>query len=566
MMTMHALIHLAQVEAQPLIDPFKWLLLVLPILPWAWLVSTKLEKDAVYFHLDKRLWNGIYLGTGGAAVVAMLLIPIFWIGWPVGVILLWTPIIIYWQYRNKQVPEEHIFRLTGDTIRERLEKRRQASAARSAAISFVGPDGTTVDVPMKEDPRFPVHLIVEDLLGPAVAARASRLEIAISQSGAQVTQTIDGVRYRRDPLTAEDAASVIDYLKSVAGLDVQNRRRRQVGTFRMEDPEGESKVLTATTAGSSNSQELRLEFDRETQLNRPYDGIGLLPQQMEQLEFLEDREKRTGIVLLGAPSGHGLSTMAYSFLGHHDAFTANVKTWERETLIRLDGVDHLQFDSSSPEADYATGLQSILRRDPDIVMVGDIEQGNTAEIAAFHATDSDPLLYVCQHQGSVQEQIVDWVKRVGDIKQAVKPLLAVVNGRLVRELCPNCRQPYTPNPEQLKKLGLPGDVKQLYKASGKVQVKNKIENCSVCQGTGYFGQTGVFEVMVLDNKARKLLLANDLQGAYMHCRGNKMIFLQQAGLRRVVEGRTTLEEVARVAGATSKKSSHPTPRPQPTTA
>src|SRR5690606_8309651 len=121
-------------------------------------------------------------------------------------------------------------------------------------------------------------------------------------------QTIDGVRYRRDPLPADGANQLIDYLKDIAGLDVQNRRRRQVGTCKMTGPSGQ-KTVTVTTQGSSSGQELRVDFDRADQLTRPFDSIGLLPQQIEALKQFDTSENRHGVILLGAPSGHGLTTM-----------------------------------------------------------------------------------------------------------------------------------------------------------------------------------------------------------------------------------------------------------------
>jgi len=118
---------------------------------------------------------------------------------------------------------------------------------------------------------------------------------------------------------------------------------------------------------------------------------------------------------------------------------------------------------------------------------------------------------------------------------------------LLRSLCPNCRQAYQPTPEQLRKLNLPAKkVSQLYRASGKVQVKNKIEDCQICRGTGYLGQTAAFEVFVVDDEARKMLATGDLKAALAHARRNNMFYLQEAALSKVISGETTLEEVVRV--------------------
>jgi len=561
---------LAAADVTLLQNPIKPLLIVGTLLPWAWLVSSKLDKDASYYHLNRLGWNAGHMAAGGAAVLAMFLTPIFWIGWPLGMLILLGPILAYWKVRNAHVPENKRFYLTSEALKAKLEARRAAKATRGALISFLDSKKQPRPVPQKEEPLFPTHLLTEDLVGPAVEARATRLELVPGPSGYLVAQTIDGVKMRRDPVAADAANAVIDYLKDIGGLDVNNRRRRQAGTFTLNSPAGR-RVVSITTAGSSSGQEARLEFDRADQLDKPFDSLGFLPKQLDALKPFTEKEHRHGVILLGAPPGHGLTTLGYSAIGRHDAYTTNIKSLEREILLRRDGIDHVLFDADNPDVDFATNLQSILRRDPDVVIVSDITDKETARTAAHHTQTGGPLIYIPQRSPGVKEQIVDWVKRVGDIKLAVKPLLAVVNGRLVRNVCPNCKQAYKPSPEQLKKMGLPDTVQQLFKAGGKVQVKNKIENCPVCQGIGYFGQTGIFEVMVLDDQARKLIASNDLQGAYMLCRRNGMIFLQEAAMRKVVEGVTSLEEVARViasgggasggGGGGGGKASPPQPQP-----
>jgi len=563
----HSITMLADADAAFLLSPFKPILIAATLAPWAWLISTKLDKDAMYFHLNRIRWNALHMAAAAIAVLCMIFIPIFWVGWPVGLIVLLAPILAYWKVRNAKVPESKRFYLTTQGLAEKMEMRRKDAASRGALIRFIDAEGNRRNVPQKDDPLFSTHLLAEDIIGPSVEARATKVEIAATPKGFLPVQTIDGVKYRRDLIALDAGNQAIDYLKDIAGLDVQDRRRRQIGTCRMEGPSGQ-KELTITTAGSSAGQDMRIEFDRADQLDKPIDGLGYLPQQLEAVKKFDQAEHRHGVVLLGTPPSNGLTTLGYAMIDMHDAYTTNVKTLEREVKMRREGVDHQEFDADNPDVDYATSLQSMLRRDPDVVLGGDplSDVGDeTATVVASYGVDG-PLVYVEQRQPGVKEQVVEWVKRVGDIKKAVKPLNAVVHGRLMRSLCPHCRQPYRPSPEQLKKLNLPAEkVQQLYKANGKVEVKNKIENCPVCHGTGYLGQVGVYEVMVLDDTARKHLMNNDLQGAYTHCRREGMIFLQEAALRKVLEGMTTLEEFARVIAA-AKSAPKPPSQPQPATA
>lgn len=533
-----------------LISPYKPLLMFLTFLPWAWLVADRLDKDAAYFHFKRTQWNAVHLAAGVAALVAMLFIPIFWISWPVGIILLLGPILVYWRHRNANVPEAERFHLSAESLSARMERRRQSRADRNAVLQFTGPGGELREVPQSENPAYGMHMLVEDLLAPALDARAEIVEINVSKNGAQPMQVVDGIRYKREPMSAEAGMQAIDYIKRMAGLDVEDRRRRQSAKFGMRGPNGTSE-LNVTTAGSSSGVVLKLEFNRARRLNKPFDELGMLPSQAEALRFLLEPADRHGVVLIGAPTGQGLSTSCYAFLRRHDAYTSNIKSLEREVELRIDGVDHVQWDANAPEADYATALQSMLRRDPDVVMSSYVKDAETARVIAEQGLEG-PLIYVPQRADSIVEQIREWTRVVGDVKKATRSLQAVINQRLLRRLCPNCRQGFQPTAEQVKKLGLPsGKVQQLHRASGKVQVKNKIENCPVCGGSGYIGQVGVYEVLTLDREARKLLAAGDLKAVLANARRNKMIYMQEAALSKVVSGDTTLEEVARVIASGS---------------
>jgi len=532
-------------EANVLVDWIKPILMVLPFLPWGWLVTTKLEPDARYFHLNYHGWNAAHVAAAILAVVALLAIPIFWVGWPVSMLLLAAPILAYWKVRNGVVPEAQKFKLTGEGFAVKMAARKSAASARDAKVVYLDRSKKPLPVPSRDEPLFPVHILTEQMLEPAVAARATRLELSPAQGGYLVSQFIDGVRYKREMLQPNEANAAIDYLKRAAGLDLEDRRRRQVGQFRMKSTLGET-IVDIATSGAAAGQSLRVDFDRTKRVNRPFDSLGLLQPQIEILKPLLEQADRHGVVLVGAPSGHGLTTTAYSLLGRHDAFTTNIKTLERLIELHLDGIDHTQFDASNPAADFATSLQSILRRDPDIVLIGDLKEPNTGKTAASPGING-PLLYIPQQLDSVAAQFADWARAVGDGKKAAAPLRAIMNQRLLRVVCPQCRQPYQPAADLAKRLGLAANKQHaLYRAGGKVQVKNRVEDCPVCNGVGYFGQIAVFEVMGIDDECRKLLAAGDFKGAYAVARRNKMLYLQEAALAKVRDGQTTVEEIARV--------------------
>jgi len=543
-----------------LVSFYKPLLLFATFVPWAWLVSSKLEKDARILKLKYREFNILYMICAMVALGAWLAVPVFWIGWPLGTVVLMAPVYAYVQVRNRAVPEKSRFLLSKQLI-GRLASAKPVRSVRTA-LRFIDSAGNEHATPRKDNPQQVFHRGLEDVIMPALEARAAQLDFSVGPRGTALTQTIDGVRYKRDAPPADSALPIIDYLKEISGLKGEDRRRRQTANLRLFGPMGETEV-TVVTAGSSQGMEVRLVFNRTKQVSKPIDGLGLLPAQLEAIKTVIPDHERHGIFLFGATAGQGLTTTGYSLIGRHDAYTSNVKTLEREIIARREGVDQVEFDPSNPDIDFATNLQSIIRRDPDIVLISELTEKQTARTAADPGIEG-PLIYIPQRLPTINDQIRHWAKLVGDLKRAVKSLRIVMNQRLVRQVCPNCRQPFEPSAQQLRKMNLPPDkVKQLYQASGKVQLKNKIETCPVCAGTGYFSQIGVFQVMVVTDAVRRLLLAGDLKGALAEARRNKMMYLQEAAVRKVVDGETTIEEVARVTASSSNSKGAPKPTPNP---
>src|SRR5688500_8311493 len=214
-MTIEALLSQQAVSAF-LLSWWKVLLMLPPFMAWAWLVATKLDKDARYFHFNIEMWNGIHLAAGALALAAMLFIPSFWLSWPAGVIILLAPILAYWRVRDQKLPEAQRFKLTGEGLGAKLTARRHARASQQALIEFIDTKGATRQVPLKDDVHYPTHMLAEDVLGPALAARAARVEVVAASGGATIRQFVDGIAYKRETIPADAAIKVIDYLKDIA--------------------------------------------------------------------------------------------------------------------------------------------------------------------------------------------------------------------------------------------------------------------------------------------------------------------------------------------------------------
>ncbi len=533
--------------------PILFLALLVPFMRY----TARFEPDARRFTLPVAKINTIFISVAIVSLAAVVLIPIFWIGFPVAAMLMVGTMYGYWKFRDERVPEAERFELGGDKFARKMEARRKASSESAATVLFTNAKGARQPVPQKDDPTLGVYVALEQLLVGPIESRATRVDLVSSAQGVGVSMLVDGIRTKRDALPPDTGNASIDMIKKFAGLDPADRRRRQVGSCLMDGPAGRTE-LTVTTHGSSSGQVVRVDFARASRFGGAIETLGLAPGQLEALRVFEKVEKRKGVILVSAPPGQGLTNLGYTLIQRHDAYTSNVKTLEREPQFRVEGVDHKMFEPEPGVEEFGAMLTKIIRRDPDVVLCGDISEAGSAKAATLLGLES-PLVYVLIPAESMAATIAIWMQAVGDPKLATRGLVGVVHQRLIRKLCPNCKSGFTPAPEQAKKLGIAaGKEVQLFRPSGKVQVKNRIEDCPVCQGTSYFGQSGIYEVMSLDDEARRLLMENDFRTAYARAvREQKMLQLQESALLKVRSGETSLDEVQRVFAPKQSSSAKP---------
>ena len=538
-----------------LMSPWKPLIIWGVFIAWAWLVATKLDKDLRYYNLGWEKWNTAFLASGVVALVVFFTGWVFWVSLPAGVLILLVPVLVYWKVRNGSVPDGKQYYLSLSKDAAAAQQRKLEKARLSAAIRYTDAAGNEAKVPSKDDPAFQIYLRSEDMIGPAIKARASRIEMLLTDAGCRIAWVIDGVRTKQDEMPTEDAAQAVNFFKQLAGLDVSGSRRTTSGSFNLNEGSGEHSVQM-TISGSSKGPIVVFEFDRERSRLVAYDQLGLLPQQRPLLDLLEEKHERQGIVLVSSPAKQGVTTTIYSLLARHDAYTCNIKSLEYDIEAYINGVDQAEWDPLNIDVDFGTNLQSILRRDPDVTLVGDMRDAESAS-AAVAPGRKGPLIYIGMHSDSLISTIREWVKLVGDVDKAVKPLRAVLNQRLMRTLCPNCKQQMTA--EEISSMKLPSGIgNQLSRRVGQIQIKNKIVDCPICNGTGFLGQTAVYEVLSIDKEISKHLRNGDLKSALSTARRGKMLQMQEAALLKAGRGETSLDEIARVLSPSKKKSASKT--------
>lgn len=546
-------------QALVLVSPWKPLVLLAVFGAWAWVVSTVYDKHAARFRLARERWNLIHLIVGLVALVVAVGIPwehpaAFFVGLAAALAILGIDLYAYAHVANKdeRVPESQRIRL--DALTKVSNARAERSKSRGKIepkLRLIAPDKSVLPPPTADTPEAEVRLAAESVYLRAMASRASSVEIRPTgkdQSYAPVF-IVDGLQTPGDPLAAQSALAIIDLWKLGAKLDVADRRRKLQGTLDVEHAGAKHRVRI-TSVGVAGGMRLTMLIDPDGQVRREPAKLGLTDEQFKELRAIVDDPKR-GVVLLTTPPDGGRTTLTYSVVQMHDAYTQRVEVLEVDQQLAIEGVRHTPFDPLAEGADFGTTARSLLRRDPDVLAVAELPDANTAKEVAKADTDRTRV-YVCFRAGSALEALDSWIKAVGDPKQAARNLRGVVNGRLLRKLCTNCRVEYTPSPEMVQKLGVtdPKASTKLFKKGGQVLIKNKPEVCPVCGGVGFIGQEGIFEVYAIGDEERALVESGNLSAIKAALRKKPLPTLQAAGVAKLLQGVTSLEEFTRVTSPT----------------
>lgn len=521
-----------------------WKLAVFTVLFGAWaLVGQWLDKDAVVARTNKGFWNNIYLATGLGCIVAWFIFPApFIVPLLMFIVVCTTVCVIYILHRNARMPDneriltsEHIkFMFSGEGSKKAVVQR----------FVFISANGNGLPVPHRQDSEYEGFVISEELIYESHLRQVSRTEFIPVGEVTKVRHLIDGVLTDGGERPREEVDQAVAYIKAVAGLDVGDKRRPQSGDFTIE-MEGKSSRWRIQTAGSTRGEQMLLERIEEAQ-TLVLTELGLNPDQLAAME--ENINKKTGIVLIAGTSGNGVTTTLYSIMRKHDAFTSNINSLELTPLTDLDNItQHLLERGASPK-DCARRFQSVLRSDPDVLMVGFCNSTEMVKIAS--KSGREKKLYFGISQPSTFHALRDWLASAERNDRVAETLQAITCQKLIRKLCAECREAYMPDPGILKKLNLPvGKIKQFYRPPTEYEYDKRGNPilCQNCQGVGYRGRTAVFETLFISDTLRQMIRDDaPLNALKTQCRKDKMLYLQEQAIRKVIDGTTSIQEVLRI--------------------
>jgi general secretion pathway protein E len=426
-----------------------------------------------------------------------------------------------------------------DAAFERLYGRGAANGGPAAEVAAGAADNVVdLDVERLKDlaSEAPVVQQVNQIIGAALDARASDIHIEPFEDRLALRYRIDGVLCEVDSPPYAMRAAIVSRLKIMARLDIAERRRPQDGRIKLAI-RGTPVDLRIATLPTMHGEAVVLRVLNRESVRLDFGALGIADENLQA--YLRQLEQPHGIILVTGPTGSGKTTTLYASMVHLNTPGRKILSVEDPIEYQLDGINQVQVKPGIGLS-FASMLRSMLRHDPDVIMVGEIRDTETAEIAV-QAALTGHLVLSTLHTNSAAASIT----RLLEMGVQDYLLTSTVNGiaaqRLVRTLCRHCREPQAALPELVEQLGL-----RRYRAAGEILL-HRARGCDECGGTGYFGRTSILEFLVMDDEIRQLVLrhaeANELQRAAAE-RGMRSMY--DDGMQKVLAGLTTFEEVLKV--------------------
>lgn len=381
----------------------------------------------------------------------------------------------------------------------------------------------------------PIINFVNTVLYEAVKGRASDVHIEPFEKDLSIRYRVDGVLHSIHTLQKRFHSPIISRIKVMADLDIAEKRLSQDGRIRIKIAGKDIDIRVSVVPTSFGERGVLRLLDR-SQVLLGLEEIGMASDHLEAMERLTATSH--GIVLVTGPTGSGKTTTLYAALSRINSADKNIITVEDPVEYQLKGISQIQIN---PKIDltFANGLRSILRQDPDVIMVGEIRDLVTAEIA-MQASLTGHLVFSTLHTNDAAGAITRLVDMGIEPFLVASSVTAILAQRLIRTVCPHCRESYLPQSEELGEIGLDREnlpPAGIFRGAG----------CSLCMNTGYLGRTGIYELLRVTEQIRSEILKNPDSGSIRRAALREgLVTLREDGARKVQEGKATVQEVLRV--------------------
>ena len=386
------------------------------------------------------------------------------------------------------------------------------------------------------DEEAPIIRLINSVLFQAVKDRASDIHVEPFERDLAIRFRIDGILYDIISPPKRFQPVIISRVKIMAGLNIAEKRLPQDGRIRIKLAGKEVDIRVSTVPTAYGERVVMRLLDRSATILK-LEELGLNSHKLEMLDTLIHQSH--GIVLVTGPTGSGKTTTLYAGLSRINSTDKNIITIEDPIEYQLHGVGQIQVNPKI-ELTFASGLRSILRQDPDVIMVGEIRDAETAKIA-IQAALTGHLVFSTLHTNDSCGAITRLIDMGIEPFLVASSVIAIMAQRLLRRVCPSCREPYRPSVEEMRQLGVSADDlegRQVYRPG---------PGCPDCKQTGYRGRLGIHELLIVDDEVRNLTMKAADSGSIRRVAAAKgMNSLREDGAEKVLSGQTTIEEVLRV--------------------
>ncbi|MCD4716160.1 MAG: type II secretion system ATPase GspE [Desulfobacterales bacterium] len=381
----------------------------------------------------------------------------------------------------------------------------------------------------------PIIKLVNLMLSQAVKDHASDIHVEPSQNRVKIRYRVDGILYDKLSPPKHVQSTLVSRIKIMAKMNIAEKRLPQDG--RIEIKIGNKNIdIRVSTIPTAFGERIVMRLLDKTNVLITVSGLGMSEDRLRQFDRLI--RSAYGIILVTGPTGSGKTTTLYGALSTINTTDINIITIEDPVEYQIEGIGQIQVNPKIGLT-FAKGLRSIVRQDPDVILVGEVRDMETAEIAIQSALTGH-LVFSTLHTNDSASAVTRLIDMGIEPFLITSSVVAILAQRLIRVICNDCREEYTPDGESLQSIGInPAIIEdnKFYRGRG----------CSSCLNTGYSGRTGIFELMILDDKLKHLILkSSDANIIKQRSVEQGMATLQQDGAQKVLDGITTIEEVFRV--------------------
>jgi general secretion pathway protein E len=514
-------------------------------------ISRFVDEDSRGLRVRPEFWNSIIVVTGVVAFLIAVACPFsYLVGVPVLLLMCGVPFGFYVQERNRRVPEsgkiltrQHIQSVAvrlANRLGIRLGQGGSSDAGAGPPIEFIGKSDASGKADRSRTRQVESskgYMAAKELVYDAILRRSTDIHLEPKEDEMSVRLRIDGVMYPTEPFDRVVGDAVMNIFKVLGGMDITEKRRGQDGSFgaKLEQRQID---FRAATQGTRHGEKLSLRILDQSSSVNSLAGLGMRKKMQESMRQIVHQPH--GLLLSCGPTGAGKSTTLYASLKDVDAYQLNVITVEDPIEYKMANVNQIEINTKSGQT-FATSLRSILRQDPDVLLIGEIRDGETATIAC-QAANTGHMVFSTVHANDSITAVYRMLELGVEPFMVANSLSAVLGQRLVRRLCKECREAYKPERAVLERLEIPADrIDQFFRPPG-----SSAAMCPECNGLGYVGRTGVFELLVINDELRDLIRDKAAASKVkLAAKRNGMLTMKQEGIRLLAQGITSVEELER---------------------